>query len=54
MNYPSVPVSKTHTWTVKRSNKVESSRHVVIGFQKNNKRSNVKEDMSFFEQFTSL
>lgn len=48
VEYPALPESARHTWTVKTSNKVETPRHVLIAFQKN-KRSNVKEDMSRFD-----
>jgi hypothetical protein len=48
VEYPELLESKRHTWPVKTSTKVETPRHVLIGFQKD-RRGNIKKDMSKFD-----
>lgn len=55
VRYPTLPESTRHTCTVKTSNKVETRRHILSAFQ-NNKRDNLKENMSHFNHcsFTNI
>lgn len=48
IEYPSLSASTLHTWPVKTTTKVETPRHVIVGFQKDRK-NNVKADMSHFD-----
>ncbi|XP_073986080.1 uncharacterized protein [Rhodnius prolixus] len=47
VEYPSLPVTKKHTWVVKTTTNLEKPRYVIIAFQ-TNKKNNVQSDMSQF------
>ncbi|XP_073979882.1 uncharacterized protein [Rhodnius prolixus] len=47
VEYPSLPVTKKHTWIVKTTTNLEKPRYVIIAFQ-TNKKNNVQSDMSQF------
>lgn len=51
VEYPSVPETTRHTWSVKTSNKVETPRHVLVAFQ-DSKRGTLTKDMSTFDHCT--
>ena len=40
--YPVLPTSTRHVWTVKTSNQLEKPRFIILGFQKNRKNQNNK------------
>lgn len=48
IEYPELLETTRHNWSVKTSTKIETPRHVLIGFQKD-KRGNIKADMSKFD-----
>lgn len=48
IEYPSLSTTTRHTWPVKTTTKVETPRHVIIGFQKKRK-GDLKQDMSEFD-----
>ncbi|XP_073979891.1 uncharacterized protein [Rhodnius prolixus] len=47
IEYPSLPVTKKHTWAVKTTTNLEKPRYVIIAFQ-TNKKNNIQSDMSQF------
>ncbi|XP_073995698.1 uncharacterized protein [Rhodnius prolixus] len=47
VEYPSLPVTKKHTWVLKTTTNLEKPRYVIIAFQ-TNKKNNVQSDMSQF------
>lgn len=48
IEYPSLSTTTRHTWSVKTTTKIETPRHVIIGFQKKRK-GELKQDMSLFD-----
>uniref|UniRef100_A0ABD2WM02 Double jelly roll-like domain-containing protein n=1 Tax=Trichogramma kaykai TaxID=54128 RepID=A0ABD2WM02_9HYME len=46
--YPTLPISTRHVWTVKTSNQLEKPRFVILAFQTNRKASNDR-DASLFD-----
>lgn len=46
--YPALPKSTKHTWSIKTSSQVEKPRFVIIGLQ-TNRKSNASSDMSQFD-----
>lgn len=48
LEMPSLTASNRHTWPVKTSSKVETARHIIVGFQKN-KKNKILSDMSKFD-----
>ncbi|XP_073979167.1 uncharacterized protein [Rhodnius prolixus] len=47
IEYPTLPATKKHTWTLKTSTNLEKPRYVIIGFQ-TDKKNNKKMDPSLF------
>lgn len=48
IEYPVLPNSTRHTWSVKTATKVETPRHVIVAFQKD-KKNKITTDMSKFD-----
>ncbi|KAJ8915374.1 hypothetical protein NQ315_008261 [Exocentrus adspersus] len=48
MEYSSMPETTRHTWPVKTTTKLETSRHIVVAFQ-TDKKSKVTSNMSTFD-----
>lgn len=46
--YPVLPKTKKHSWTVKTASQVEKPRYVIVGFQ-TNRRSNIKENAAHYD-----
>lgn len=47
--YPALPKSTKHTWSIKTSSQIEKPRYVIIGLQ-TNRKNNASSDMSLFDQ----
>lgn len=46
--YPLLPKTTKHTWSIKTSSQIEKPRYVIIGLQ-TNRKNNVQKDMSQFD-----
>lgn len=46
--YPTLPATKTHSWTVKTSSQLEKPRYVILAFQ-TSRKNDLKKDMSSFD-----
>lgn len=46
--YPTLPLTKRHNWSVKTSSQIEKPRYVVLTFQ-TGRKNNLKKDMSCFD-----
>lgn len=49
--YPTLPKSKKHSWTVKTASQIEKPRYVIVGFQ-TGKKNNLKEYACHFDHCT--
>jgi hypothetical protein len=46
--YPSLPITQTHSWTIKTSNQLERPRYAILAFQ-TDRKNNLKKNMSSFD-----
>lgn len=46
--YPTLPQTDRHIWSVKASTQLQKPRYIIIGFQ-TNRNNNIKKNMSYFE-----
>lgn len=46
--YPTLPKTTKHTWSIKTSSQIEKPRYVIIGLQ-TNRKNNASSDMSLFD-----